>query len=410
MPKRQVSRNARCPCTSGKKYKDCCITKRFKWLVDEQGIFYRQMDLHPAVAEALRQQEQRFVEMFGRKPLPDDPIFFDMPSATEVEEQMVEVMVKARIRPELIYAYVKTRGLIVTAENRDLIPDKDLAEWNAAIDEFRAANKRKTKKGRSDPFVKALDRLPEQLQRAESYLHMIVQEHGIARNISAPEAEKHHSLHDYVFFCATKSLKTLRAIKQLIPEGFGEDSLALCRSIYESYLAINYVIHYPATINSFVAGKVGLHSGDFSLKKQRIIVDNSTGDVVGEKISAYRMAKNSPHPEDSAVYNFLYRYLSEFTHPDIMGLEAYLDGDRFNASRPFKVHHTTIYGLFSMLLLLDILSSLGTLRPRFKQDLVRFIRSAARELQRVFTHMRSNDGSDTVPRLFGARLKRCGKY
>jgi hypothetical protein len=239
---------------------------------------------------------------------------------------------------------------------------------------------------------------------------MIVQEHAIARNISAPETEKYHSLHDYVFFCTTKSLKTLRAIKRLIPNGFGEDALALCRSIYENYLAINYVLHYPTTINSFVAGKVGLHSGDFNLKKQRLIVDNETGGVVGEKISTYRMAKESPHKEDIGIYNFLYRYLSEFTHPDIMGLEAYLDGDRFNASRPFKVYHTTIYGLFSMLLLLDILSSLKTLRPRFKQDLIRYIKSAARSLQKVVQYMRSNDGSDAVPKLFAARLRRCGKY
>jgi hypothetical protein len=411
MPKRKVSPNGRCPCDSGKKYKHCCITKRFTWLVDEEGRFYRQMEMHPVVAEALRYQEKRFIETFGRKPLPDDPVFFDMPSASEVEEQAVEAMVRAGIRPELIYAYIKTGGLVVTAENQDLIPDKDLAEWDAVIDEFRATKKLKTKGDSRDPFIKALDRLPRQLERAESYLHMIVQEHAVARNIAAPHGEKHHSLHDYVFFCATKSLKTLRAIKRLIPEGFGEDSLALCRSIYENYLTINHVLHYPATINSFVAGKVGLHSGDFSLKKQRVvIVDNATGEVVGEKISAYRMAKSSPHVEDIDIYDFLYRYLSEFTHPDIMGLEAYLDGDRFNASRPFKVHHTTIYGLFSMLLLLDILSALKTLRPRFKQDLVRFIRSATRSLQRVFKHMRSGDGSNTVSQLFIARLRRCGKY
>ena len=153
-----------------------------------------------------------------------------------------------------------------------------------------------------------------------------------------------------------------------------------------------------------------MHSGEFTLKKQRLIIDNVTGEVIGEKLSAYRMAKNSSHPEDLGIYNFLYRYLSEFTHPDIMGLEAYLDGDRFNASRPFKVHHTTIYGLFSVLLLLDILSSLRTLRPRFKQDLVRFIRSAVRTLQGVLQHMRSSDGSSAVPQLFVARLRRCGKF
>jgi len=268
MRKRKLSRNAQCPCESGKKYKDCCITKRFQWLVDENSIFYRSMKMHPKVAAALRQQERRFVETFGRKPRKDDPVFFDMPSATEVEERMVDVMAKAGIRPELIYAYIKTRGLIVTAENRDLIPDKDLAEWQAAIDEFRAAENIRTRY-QPDPFIRALNQLPKELERAETFLHIIIQEHGIARNISEKETGACHSLHDYVFLCATKGLKTLRAIKHLLPDGFGEDSLTLCRSIYENYLAINYVINHPETIDSFVAGKVGLHLGGFKLKQRR---------------------------------------------------------------------------------------------------------------------------------------------
>jgi hypothetical protein len=332
-----------------------------------------------------------------------------MPSATEADERMVEVMARAGIRPELIYAFIKTRGLIVTAENRDLIPDKDLAEWEAAIDEFRAAEKTPIK-GQADPFVKALSQVPHELERAETFLHMIVQEHGIARNIAEKGSDKCHSLHDYVFFCATKSLKTLRAVKHLLPDGFGEDSLSLCRSIYENYLAINYVLHYPHTINSFVAGKVGLHSGDFTLKKRRFIVDKSTGETVAERISIFRMAEESPHPGDAAIYNFLYRYLSEFTHPDIMGLEAYLDADRFDASGCFKVHNTQIYGLFSVVLLLDIMSSLRSLRPHFKQDLIKFLKSATKSLHKVFEHMRSTDGSKSTPQLFIARLKRCGKY
>jgi hypothetical protein len=364
--------------------------------------------MHPEVEAALRQQERRFVETFGRKPRGDDPVFFDMPSGTEVEERMVEVMTKVGIRPELIYAYIKTRGLMVTAENVDLIPDKDLAEWQAAIDEFRAGEKTRTRY-RPEPFVKALSQVPNELERAETYLHMIIQEHGIARNIAEKESGQCHSLHDYVFFCATKSLKTLRAIKHLLPDGFGEDSLNLCRSIYENYLAINFVINYPDTINSFVAGKVGLHSGDFTLKNRRFIVDNATGETVAEKISIFRMAKESPHPEDEAIYKFLYGYLSEFTHPDIMGLEAYLDGDRFDASRCFKIHHTQIYGLFAVVLLLDVMSSLRSLRPRFKQDLIKFLKAATRSLHRVFEHMRSNDGSRSTPQLFVARLERCGE-
>jgi len=46
-------------------------------------------------------------------------------------------MVKAGIRPELIYAYRKT-GYIITEDNIDKIPKSGLAEWEAAIEEYFA--------------------------------------------------------------------------------------------------------------------------------------------------------------------------------------------------------------------------------------------------------------------------------
>ena len=50
---------------------------------------------------------------------------------------MVEAMKKAGLDPALIYAFEKT-GLLVTEENQDLLPDKDVAEWAAAIEEYEA--------------------------------------------------------------------------------------------------------------------------------------------------------------------------------------------------------------------------------------------------------------------------------
>ena len=50
---------------------------------------------------------------------------------------MVQAMKQAGIHPAVIFAFEKT-GLLVTAENQSLLPDKDLAEWAAAIDEYEA--------------------------------------------------------------------------------------------------------------------------------------------------------------------------------------------------------------------------------------------------------------------------------
>ena len=48
---------------------------------------------------------------------------------------MVEDMKAAGLDPAFIYAFEKT-GLLVTEQNQHLIPDEDLAEWDAAIEEY----------------------------------------------------------------------------------------------------------------------------------------------------------------------------------------------------------------------------------------------------------------------------------
>ena len=55
----------------------------------------------------------------------------------KLREDMIEAMTRAGVRPALIYAYKKT-DMIVTEENRKKWSKKDIAEYNAAIDEFEA--------------------------------------------------------------------------------------------------------------------------------------------------------------------------------------------------------------------------------------------------------------------------------
>jgi hypothetical protein len=48
---------------------------------------------------------------------------------------MVEDMKAAGLDPAFIYAFERT-GLLVTEQNQHLIPDNDLAEWDAAVGEY----------------------------------------------------------------------------------------------------------------------------------------------------------------------------------------------------------------------------------------------------------------------------------
>ena len=135
MPHRKLSRNAPCPCGSGKKYKHCCWGKGFEWVEDEAGTVYKSMPMTPEVREALEGLRQEFVARHGREPGPNDLLFPDLPHPEHLEAMMVEGLKAAGLDPAFVYAFEKT-GLLVTGQNQHLIPDEDLAEWGAAVEEY----------------------------------------------------------------------------------------------------------------------------------------------------------------------------------------------------------------------------------------------------------------------------------
>lgn len=137
MSRKRISRNAPCPCGSGKKYKHCCYHKGFEWQEDEQGSVYKSVPMSSEVSEILDEQRQKFIDKYGREPGPDDPVFFDMPPLEHVKHEMVQTMKAAGLDPAFIYAYGKT-GLLVTEENQHLISDQDLAVWQDAIAEYQS--------------------------------------------------------------------------------------------------------------------------------------------------------------------------------------------------------------------------------------------------------------------------------
>ena len=132
-------RNERCPCGSGDKYKRCCFTKGFHFYLDEEtGDVYQSVPLNAeartAMTEMVATQRQKFVAAFGREPRPDDDLMFDF-DEDKLREGTANAMRAAGIKPALIYAYEET-GLIVTQENRRLIPDVELREFDAKVREF----------------------------------------------------------------------------------------------------------------------------------------------------------------------------------------------------------------------------------------------------------------------------------
>lgn len=131
----KVSRNAICPCESGRKYKHCCLDKKFEWTVADHGLIMRSIPISEELKPVLAQQIERFVTRHGREPGPNEPLFPEL-AEENLCKTLVNAMERVNMRPEIIYAYKKT-GLLVTEFNRDYIPENDIDEFEYAIEEYR---------------------------------------------------------------------------------------------------------------------------------------------------------------------------------------------------------------------------------------------------------------------------------
>jgi len=141
MSRKKLSRNAPCPCGSGKKYKHCCYGKSFEYEEDDDGTIFKSITMSQEMVDLLEEQRQEFIKKYGREPGPHDSIFFDMPHPEHIEHMTVQAMKGAGIDPAFIYAYERT-GRIVTEDNPHLLSDADLAEWGDAMEEYEAKHGR----------------------------------------------------------------------------------------------------------------------------------------------------------------------------------------------------------------------------------------------------------------------------
>jgi hypothetical protein len=136
-------KKAPCPCGSGKKYRQCCANKSFKF-VYKDGLLHKVTPVGRDVMEALEQMRQAFKKKFGRDRRQDEPLLFDpdedTPKLVDLEKYRRAVIAGMRevgVDPAHIYAFEQS-GYFVTEDNRDLVPDVGLQAWDSAVERWRS--------------------------------------------------------------------------------------------------------------------------------------------------------------------------------------------------------------------------------------------------------------------------------
>ncbi len=378
MKKVKIPRNAICPCGSNLKYKKCCMNKDFDWYIDENGKCIRQIALKDELAiEGLKKvieiQNERFKKIYGRDMADDEPIFFDtyVESMDDMFENMLKSLEERKYDPAFIYAARKTRRLVF-ANNESRLTTKELQEWDEAYNEYYKGIKYK---GLEDEVV---DEMITELKNQIYLYGMIINKYGSTENNLCKYRKI--SIKEYIFFCITKTMKTLKSVVKQAKNNYVEDCYSLLRSIFENYLHIIYLKKYPEKLQDLTEAKVGISRGTHEYAKtkkgkenKRIIIDKVTGKEFDGAISSYNMICASDFEEDEVLFDYLYKHLSNFTHPNVLTAHNYINKENFDPTLNNSPNAVLYLGIFLGIIILDQIDNFQSIDILVKKDIENFI-------------------------------------
>jgi hypothetical protein len=352
-----TNRNDFCPCGSGKKYKKCCLE------ADERVL----IPIDEKTKEILDRENERFKSIMGRDIGLEDPI---MPSSLKMSEDEYKEHVTAMLREidvdeAIIYAFNKL-GFVVGETNEHLVTSTRKRQWNEAINEYYESLEEE-----EDEEMLILDELfgslALKLEKLLMVYSLILRKHSLDAETIRLTGDI--NLNDYIIFCLTKNLKSIKAIIVLL-ENFVEDALNLSRTNFENYLEIVQAKYDAEFLKKTIEFQNGIDEGGYS-RKGKYLIKESTGERI-KPLNNYEKANLNRFfaEEDTAVYEYLYNYLSSFTHLDLKTAGNYIHQELgFSAVLRNDNRHCTIILLFINFMLLHELKDLELMKI-YKSDIV----------------------------------------
>lgn len=331
----EISASIDCPCGSGKKYGRCCKRPNFRWEQYPDGTLAKSLRLPSEAIDILKAQDVEFLEIFGRKPRKNDPVFFQQfyISESDQERLTLKTMKAAASPPPVVYAYRKT-GRIVTTENKGMLTPGELKEWNDAIDEYYET----IEAGEQIDVFEEGDGLTNFLKDTLRK-NQIVGGSFIDRHFNNYRKQKSAvaEVEAVVAFATTNFVRCLKSVYILIDENVSFDAYPLVRAMYENYLTTKFIYNNPDASEIFSA-QLGILIGTHKLAesgkgvpKQSEIFEIKTGKRVHIP-SRWSMA-SSLGQMDVDLYHSLYRTLSSYTHSEITTVRHFISERGYDYQR-----------------------------------------------------------------------------
>jgi len=373
----EILDSEKCPCGTGLEYSQCCKGAAFKWVRNDENEVFKVIPISEEAHENIKEMATHYNYVFNREPEDTDPLFLGkyLYSDIDIEKQAVDVLERADIAPQLIYAYKKTGGLMVLEDKLDLYTKKDLEDWDNAIDEYFELLENPPE---TSEYLKLWDEFKEELDNCIIAMGYAI-ENGSDPNLECtPSSSSYFSVDNYVFLCASKSIKTLRAIRALLKDDIGSDCIPLARHIYENFLHILIAKNKPDILEHMIDAVVGMKLGTHEYERNnsgklnpRVIVRKSDGKKFIGHISTFKMAESSSCPIDTKLFDYMYEFLSEYTHPSFTSLQLVITENGMIDTLSNELEDEACFlSIFFSALVLNEVAGLNSVNTLIKRDLI----------------------------------------
>jgi len=346
-----------CPCGSGKKYKNCCKKKNFKYIQsEEEHKIQRAVPIHPELEKGLRQEKIRFKKLFGRTPGDND---FVLGGVLEKDlKRSYKIMKReGNVDKAWLYASNKT-GLMLSKENMDLLPQREINEFMNSMKEYEKIMKSKVKNNRINE-LQAIEAVSFMLEHVvnDDISNMIYVLNVFINSYSKRKQSKENfiieNIKDFLVFCAYKTTIYLQALQELVNGEYYDNAMATDRTIFEILINIKAYKNEPELFKEKILPVAGVDIGTHRRINRNQIEEIETGRIYKYEIQKSQLAEKAGE-NYKKLYDTFYRQVSEFIHLDTGAAKnIFKDNDLFD-----DIDECLIAGFLGAILSLEIIMEL----------------------------------------------------
>ena len=363
-----------CPCGSGKTYGECCKKKSFSYGMSDHG-FVKEVPLSGDAMDILDRLKSQFREYYGRDPKEEYLLSFIPIYNDRFLISLVNMLKKAGIPEEMIYATYKMDGLVPFEDRLDQISEQDLREYEEWCEAYRTALNGEIKESTNalQYVVLANSYLEDNLDYTNealiSCLNDYIRRHSESLDIREFEMKTER---DYCMFSALKTIKTIESIKQLREINLPECIYALARSIFENYMYLCAINGKRGFFDERLLPRIDKENYCFAKKKDgsinyRKIIHVNTGKIQDAEVGNAELKKHLFCLEDQEIYRIFYRHACQYVHVDVLSAKSYFSViDLYDEVNPTLIAELITDVLAAMLL--DQLHRNPTVEDQFRKD------------------------------------------